>query len=340
MKSAKELLKESYVIDTHLDLLTDLGIKHEQGIRRVIKDNYLETFKAGEVDAINAAIYVDSGHTPEKSLNIAMNQLAALYRELESDWQYIGLATCTDDLLRLKSQNRLAIILSLEGAEPLAANPDMLRLFYRMGVRIIALTWSRENWAADGSRLFEQDYVGTGISAKGWQTLHLARKLGMLVDVSHLNDLGFEEIMQWETRPIIATHSNARALAPTQRNLTDKQIKQIGAKGGVIGANGISLLVDYKCRANANLSSLVAHMVHVKEIAGAETVCIGLDQCERLADTLASTIDGDTEFHDVLPTHEGMEALVEELQKAGFSDEEIIGVLGGNALRVFRRTIG
>ena len=336
MKEPKQLLESSFVMDTHLDLMMHLGIQHAKGERHVIRDVYLDSFKAGHVDAVNAAIYVDSGLTEEESLRSAMNQVSAFYRELATDGDCFGLATCADDLLRLKSQSKLAVMMSLEGVEPLAGNPDMLHTFYELGVRIMALTWSRENWAADGSKLFEQDYVGGGITPKGWELLELARSLNVLIDISHLNDRGFSEIAAWETRPIIATHSDTRALSPTQRNLTDEQILEIGRLGGVIGANGISMLVDYASPNNATMEGLAGHMAHIKSLTGADKLCIGLDQCQRLTDN----IPGMERYYDVIPSHDRLEKFVGVLQRFGFMDSEIEGALGGNVLRLIRATIG
>ncbi len=339
MKTAKEILARAIVIDAHLDLLPDLEIKHRQGRKNVILEDYMESFRAGQVDVIVSSIFIDSDLLPELGLKKAMAQIAAFYEELDACGGRFVLATCAREILEAKRQGKLAIMLAFEGAEPLNADPALLRAFYALGVRILGLCWSRSNWAADGSRFFDFDYQGYGLTEGGRALVEYAQQLGMIIDLSHSNEKTFWDVVSLSRQPVIATHSCARALSDTPRNLSDEQIAAIGKLGGVIGINGASLVARFSDPRGATVDSLAAHMAYEKKLAGAGILGIGLDQCDRLT---SSTMQQEAfrDVFDIIPSHGGLEQLVEALIREGFDEEELLAALGGNLMRVFERVLG
>ena len=333
MSKARELLAAATVIDTHLDLLPDLLIKHRAGRRNVLLEDYMESFRQGGVDCVVSSIFVDSDLLPEMGLKTAMAQIAAFYEELDDCGGSFVLATSAREVLDAKKAGKLAVMLAFEGAEPLIADPSLLRPFYALGVRILGLCWSRSNWAADGSRFFDFDYEGYGLTEGGRALVQYAQRLGMIIDLSHANEKTFWDVVNLSNHPVIATHSCARALSDTPRNLTDEQIAAIGKLGGTIGVNGASLVCNFRAPRQASVDGLAAHMAHEKDIAGAGILAVGLDQCDRL-NSSTMQLDAFKDVFDIIPTHAGLEGLVDALLNKGFSDEEIVGALGGNFLRV------
>ena len=325
-----KLLRDAIVVDIHMDLLWDVAHKHREGRRNVLREDYLDSFRAGGVTCIVSSLYSD-GPREEEFLQQAMEQVAALYDELEGSSDFVQ-ALSAQDILAAKKSGKIAIMLAFEGVEPLCGNPDMLRAFHAMGVRMVGLCWARSNWAADGSKFFDHDYVGYGITEGGRQLLSIARELRMLVDVSHLNEKGFWELEALWDGPIIASHSCTRALSDTPRNLSDAQIVAIGRSGGVIGINGASLIADIEHQSTANMDTLVAHMSREKLLAGAGCLGLGLDQCDRLMDSVADGLKS----RDILPSHAMLPDFVAALAKGGFEAEEIVGALGGNFLRALQ----
>ena len=331
----QRLLRESIVIDSHLDLLYDVVNKRRGGRRGVIVNDYLAEWKAGNVTCVVSSLYCDEG---ADHLSETLRQLAAWEEELAESGGEFFLATCGADIRRAHATGKIAVMLAFEGVEALSGEVDYLRLFYRLGVRVVGLCWSSSNWAADGSRFRDFDYVGYGLTDPGKQLLELARELNMPIDVSHINDLGFEQVLGSARQPVIASHSNCRAVSNTPRNLSDSQIAAIAASGGVIGINGVDLVAKMQDPASADMNTLVQHMQHIKSIAGAECIGIGLDQCNRINAALPALAEEN--LRDIIPGHTGLADLAEALLKAGFTEKEIRGIMGGNFLRVIEEVIG
>lgn len=160
--------------------------------------------------------------------NAAMMLLDAFYQSLEENGDRFGLALNSDDIVKASDEGRVAGLLSIEGGEPLLGNLASLRMFYRLGVRAMGLTWSLRNELGNGSN--EKTPTG-GLSDFGVNVVEEMNRLGMIVDVSHLNDQGFWDVVEINKGPFIASHSNCRALCDTQRNLTDEMIEALVEKG-------------------------------------------------------------------------------------------------------------
>ncbi len=340
MSKAQEILARSTVIDCHLDLLPDLEAKHRQGRKNVLLEDYMEGFKKGGVDVIVSSIFVDSDLLPEMAQKKALAQIAAFYEELDTCGGQFVLATCAEDIEKARRENKLAIMLAFEGAEPLSGDPSLLRVFYALGVRILGLCWSRSNWAADGSRFFDFDYQGYGLTEGGRELVRQAEQLGMVIDISHTNEKTFWDVVEASHQPIIATHSCARALSDTPRNLSDDQIRAIAKLGGVIGINGASLVARFADPAGATVSDLAAHMEYESRLTSPDILAVGLDQCDRLESSSTMQKEEFRCVFDVIPTHEGLEGLVSALLEKGMSEDQISGALGGNLMRVLRRVLG
>lgn len=332
---AQTLLQQSIVIDCHLDLLYEVLQKRRQGRRQVILNDYLADWRAGNVACIVSSLYCDEG---SDYLSETLQQIKVWEEELaESNGEFF-LATSSADIRRAHATGKVAVMLAFEGVEPLVGEVGYLRLFHRLGVRIVGLCWSRSNWAADGSRFKDFDYTGYGLTESGEQLLALARELKMLVDISHTNDLGFWQVLDSARQPVLASHSNSRAFSNTPRNLDDRQIAAIAQSGGVIGINGVSLVAQMQDPASADLQTLVRHMQHIKAVAGASCLGIGLDQCQRISDALPPALQEG--LFDIIPCYAQLVDLVAALLQADFTAEEIRGILGGNFLRVIEAVIG
>jgi membrane dipeptidase len=329
------ILKQNIVIDCHLDLLYDVLQKRRQGRCHVILDDYLADWRAGHVACIVSSLYCDES---SDYLAEALQQLAAWEEELaESNGEFF-LATCGADIRRAFATGKVAIMLSFEGVEPLVGKVGYLRLFHRLGLRFIGLCWSRGNWAADGSRFEDPNHKGYGLTEGGKQLLTLAHELQMLLDISHINDLGFWQVLNKTRQPVLASHSNSRVVSNTPRNLDDRQIAAIAQSGGVICINGVSLIAHMQDPASADLQTLVHHMQHIKAIAGAACLGLGLDQCQRIEAALPSLLQDN--MFDIIPCYAQLVDLVAALIQADFTEEEIRGILGGNLLRVIESVIG
>lgn len=338
MSEAERILNEAYVIDGHLDVGLILEYKYEKGIKNVLMDEYLDSLREGHVDCIVAALYADSKWLPDHGVRQIMEQISRIYEEVEASEGNFVIVRNTEEMLKAKENGQIAILFMIEGAEAIEGRISILTALYELGLRIISPCWSRTTWAADGARFMPiGGYVGTGLTDEGKELVRYCEKKGIIIDVSHCNLKSFWDIANMSTRPFIATHSNSYAVSPVDRNLEDDQIKAIADKGGVMGLNGASLIVDFENPDKADVAKLVDHLMHEREVAGIGCISIGLDQSETLNDTMGDLID--TAVFDIIPEHRRLPELVEEMLNRGLSEDEIKAVLGGNLLRVFRETI-
>lgn len=335
---ALRLHNESFVVDAHFDLTYEVANLRERGQREVIARKYLPQFRSGGFDLIVSAIFIDDMFLPEMGLRRALDQISYLHEEIDESPGLFRLCRSTADAYAAKEDGQTAIFLSLEGADPIQNDIKLLRVFYELGVRLLGLVWSRRNAAGDGA-FFSPRKEGRkgGLTPFGVELVETAGNLGMVIDLSHLNDEGFWDVMEITRQPVIASHSNCRALAETMRNLTDDQIRAIGGKGGVIGMNSVNVFVRDDTP-DANIADFANHVDHIAGLCGIEHVGLGLDLCDSFADHL--NMGEILPTRDVVKSHSVVFELTEELIKRGYSDNDIQLVLGGNFMRVYKQVLG
>jgi len=341
-EQAHKILEENLVIDAHFDLLMDVSNQRKFGIHKVIENDHLDNFRKGGVNVVVSSLFIENFLTPEISLRESLDQISSFYQELEESSDYLMLCKSYDDIIEAKENNKIGIFLSFEGVDPLYNDLNLLDIFYRLGVRFVGLTWSRRNYAGDGSKFLPPDPKknSNGLSDFGIDLVNKAQKLGMIIDVSHLNDKGFWQVIELTKGPIIASHSNCRKIVNLERNLSDSQIKAIADTGGVIGINAFNKIVA-KDPEKANVHDLVKHIDHIVNLVGVEYVGLGFDFCEHLKKFNPSFVNelNPSPSFQVLNDHSNIVLLVEELLKKGYHEEDIKKILGQNFLRVYKNIL-
>jgi len=233
----------------------------------------------------------------------------------------VRLATSPDDF----QPGRVAAILHLEGAEPLATDLSNLDAWYARGLRSLGLVWSRANAFAEGVpfRFPSSPDIGSGLTAAGRELVRACNDLGVLVDLSHLNEAGFWDVARISSGPLVATHSNAHSLCASSRNLTDAQLDAIGASGGVVGVNfAVSFLREDGGQVAATpLEEIVRHVEYIAGRIGIDHVAFGSD------------FDGAL-VPEELGGIPGLPKLVDALRAGGLDDEAVSKVTSDNWLRV------
>ncbi|WP_294511045.1 dipeptidase [uncultured Intestinimonas sp.] len=209
---------------------------------------------------------------------------------------------------------KTAAFLSAEGAELLDCDLEKLRMAHQMGVRIVNITWNHPN-ALSGTNAEEQD---RGLSEQGRAFVNTMGELGMLVDVSHLSDPGFWDVMEITDRPVVATHSNARSVFPHSRNLTDEQFTAIINTNGVAGLNMYAgFLGD-----DPDFDTVVSHLEYFLALGGEDNVSMGGDW------------DGITSMPRGMSGIQDMEKLYEHLLRRNYSEALLEKVFYSNLMRV------
>ncbi len=237
----------------------------------------------------------------------------------------VARATSADDF----DAGHITAIVHMEGAEPIASDLSNLERWHERGLRSIGLVWSRPNDFAEGVpfRFPSSPDIGGGLTAAGRELVRACNRLGILVDVSHLNEAGFWDVAALSDAPLVATHSNAHALCAASRNLLDPQLDAIRASNGIVGVNfAVTFLrADGLLVPETPITEIVRHIDYLSERMGVEHVAFGSD------------FDGAV-VPEELGGAAGLPKLVEALREAGYDDDAVALITHENWLRVLRAT--
>lgn len=200
-----------------------------------------------------------------------------LQESIEKYNNSIQLATNYETLESNQMANNISIFLTLEDGRPIGEDLTRLENLYEMGFRLVTLTWNKEN-SIGYPNSFDKNDMRKGLKKFGFEVIELMNSLGMVIDVSHLSDGGFYDVIETSTKPIIASHSNARAISPHPRNLSDDMIKKIAESGGVIGLNFFGNFLNKDITQNqSTIKVMIEHLNHIRNIGGAEVLALGTD---------------------------------------------------------------
>ena len=328
------------IVDLHFDLPMDLYEKrHRPG---ALTSHYLPEFEAGDIGVIGAAIYVEDRYLPELGLRVALDQISRLGAEVERTDRFAICKTFAE-IRRARAANQIALLITMEGVEPLGEDLDLLRVFYELGLRVVGLTHARRNAAGSGGIFAASGSSRDGLTAFGRDLVGECERLGVIVDLAHINPKGFEDIVSLTNKPVIASHTNARKFYDIERNVSDEQIKVIGQRGGVVGVNAILVSPNQK---DSTLDHYVDHIAHVIDLAGVDGVGIGFDFCEYLLQQLPADVQQELAakltqpyFIPDLTNHSHARNLTRKLIEHGFSDADIEKILYRNWMRILEQTL-
>ena len=337
---ARRLHENSIVVDTHNDTILHL-IKAPPFLtsdsrplppRRTLGEQSehgqidIPRIREGGVDCLLFAMYVSPLHSAR--LRRLLQMLDAFHSELDSNPDTIAFATNYDEVMVAVKEGKIAAIISVEGGEPLEGDIGALRMIHRLGVRSLTLTHFPRNELGDGSGADS----GSHLTEFGRQVVEEMNRLGMLVDISHLNETGFWDVIEVTKDPIVATHSNCKALCDHHRNLTDDQIRALVDNGGVLNLSFCAGFIkegvgfDPEAVKRVTIEDWLDHLDHAVGLVGADHVGIGSDLDGGYG---FPGLDDITKFPDLT---RGMVA-------AGYSDKDIEKILGANNLRVFKQVL-
>lgn len=217
-------------------------------------------------------------------------------------------------------QGKIGALLSLEGVDGLQGQLSLLRVLERLGIRAAGLTWNNANWAADGAL----EPRGGGLTGKGKLFIEECNRLSIIPDVSHLSERAFWDVVQLSAKPIIASHSNAKALCNHPRNLNDEQVKGLIARNGLIGITYVPWFVNET--GQATIDDILHHIEHVCELGGQDHIMLGSD------------FDGIDTYVAGL-THPGEVASLRDALLKRYSEELTQRFLSNNALEFLLREL-
>ncbi len=323
-----EIMESLLIIDGHTDIPRHLYLRHLEGDEEAFMNEHYHALKESQVNIVVVNVFTKG--KKEEILEQAMFQIERMLDAVDRNADII-LIKSKQDLKNAIEDKKLGLILSLEGFEPLGNNLNLLNLYYRLGVRAGMLTWNWANAFASGTDTDEP------LSEIGLEALKKMHELGIVVDVSHLNEKGFWEVISKSQKPIIASHSNARALFNHPRNLSDEQIFAIAENGGVIGTTPYFTKVDQddpsRVRtdddSSETIEDYIKHIEYIVSLVGYDHVAFGFDFNVYLGDFGVKDIEDTEKIKNVISL----------LIERGHKIEDIEKISGLNLLRIFNQIL-
>ncbi len=361
-----------FLLDSHCDAPlmlakgADFGRRVEQGCtpgRFPITHVDFPRMKKGGVNGSFFAIYTSNALSPDRATSRALELVAKVYDIVEQNPDKAALTTTPAQARRNARNGLISVFMGMENGAPIQKDLSLLRMFNRMGITYMTLTHARSNEICDSCTSPEPRWGG--LSPFGRDVVAEMNRLGMLIDVSHISDDSFWDVLKYSKAPVVATHSCCRALSDHPRNMTDEMIVALAEKGGVIQINFYPSFLDKSYAANASdlideqeaaqdawledpadparqqrmqaaidalkavprpsYKKIVDHIDHVVRLVGVKHVGLGSD------------FDGIEACPDGLEDISKMQKVIIELRKRGYSDYEIRHIAGGNFLRVLEQ---
>jgi membrane dipeptidase len=325
----------SLVIEGHRDVYEQIyrkSIGEESPIRDGVAPRLIR-------DGINMTVYAISGDSYSHSQNTgryletALEQIDQFLEEAPRSEGMIQMVMTRGDLPEKPEPGSVKFLLHFEGCMPLRGSVENLRNFYRLGLRSIQPVWNFRNELGDG---VWENRTGGGLTNFGVQVIKEANRLGMIVDLSHMNREGFFQTLDVATAPLLVSHANACGMLKNPRNLDDEQIKAIAKQGGLVG---ILALPERVGEGEVGVEDILKHMDYMIRLVGIEHLALGMDFVKY--DGPRTLKDRHHPLHKD-PLIKGFEEiedlpnLLDGLQRHVYKDDEIRMILGGNYLRVLK----
>lgn len=311
------------VIDLHSDIFTDIAFRRAKGEKNVFERLHLPKLKAGGIAGIIGVFWVEPFVEKKKRSKRFKELVNHVLNDLKES-AAVSIVSSPKSLLEAYKENRTFIYLGIEGLgffEEWEGENDRgkisnaIHACNEISIKHTTLTWNETNFIATG---VSNQSNNSGLRENGRYTIQRLEEYGWLIDVSHLNDASFWDVVHHTNVPLLASHSNARALCPHYRNLTDEQIKAIAESGGLIGVNTYGSFVDTD---EPTMEKFINHIIYIAELVGIEHVGFGFDFVDYLQNydlgndmsNMTKGLENTTKIPDLL----------NEMIKRGFSTKDI-----------------
>ena len=314
------------IFDGHSDLLYDGTRRRLAGEKHVLERRHLRNLEAGGVEGLVLALWVSADSfwkkVPEAKDHWDRTEIMLLCMKAElAECPWLTMVRTPAEAEAAKAAGKKYAFLAVEGMDTVRNDLGMIDRYADLGVRVGMLSWNGENLLATGAG--GDPY--SGLTELGRRAVRRMEDRNILVDVSHLNDGGFRDVMKMAEGPVIASHSNCRALCEVRRNLTDDQLRAIRDTGGIVGLNVHHAFV-HTDRERQTAEMLARHAAHMAEVMGVEHVACGFDFCEYFGPG--------NEGVDGLENCSQIGNLVYWLEKLGMNEQERNMIARENFLRV------
>jgi len=318
------------IFDGHGDIWTDVSRKRKEGHKDIIRNMHLERFKKGNMIGGIFIIFIDPDGDKDPKLQ-TLEIIEHMGTEIIRSQDILKIVKSPGDFDKALEEDKLAVIIGMEGLSGIGDNVELINTLYLLGVRHMSLTWNEENLLATGVK----GNPDRGLTKKGIEAVQLMEKLGIIIDTAHANDKTFWDIYENTTGLIIDSHSNARALCNDSRNLTDDQIKAIVERGGLIGLNSYNEFV-HEDEDKRDIHHFVEHLDYLVELAGIDHVGFGFDFFHYLRKGPVEDMNLGVKG---LETVAQVPDLIDILYNKGYSKEDIEKISYKNFYRVIEEVL-
>lgn len=320
-------------IDCHCDTLTELKEKETLNDNR--RNVCVAALRESECLIQCCSIFIPTGtfepYERVRRINAEYNRVLNIYeKELERNKTQLNKVLSKNDVSECLKGEKTGILLTIEDGGVFLGDIERLYKAYRDGVRLVTLTWNHENEIGYPNSTSDE-IMSKGLKKFGFEVIEEMCRLGMVTDVSHLSDGGFIDTAEYMIKkkvPLVASHSDSRALCAHTRNLPDNYIRMISEAGGIMGINFAAHFLNENEDANGDsrIEDMVRHVLHIRNVGGADVLAIGSD-----FDGVSCRLEIDTPLK--------MNLLYEALHKAGMREAELEKMFYKNALRVFTEVL-
>ena len=330
-----------FIADAHNDLLMELVVRRHEP--NPFGRYWLPPLRAGGVRLQVVPVYSDPVAPRAAALRRAIGQIAAYQRALAQNPADVVRVARARHVAALADDDRVGLLLSVEGAEPWEADDDLADDFWDLGVRMAGLTWNYRNAFADGVA----EPPDGGLSARGARLVERLVGRGVILDLSHASERTFRDVLSISgDAPVLVSHAACRACCETPRNLSDSQLEALAERGGVLGIMTLPFVID---PANPTLDRVVDHVDHAVAVMGIEHVALGGDFFRQTGRAgVAGPVGGDGVIPADLSDDDAIEGLagpedyphlVEALRRRGYAGERLAAILGGNLSEFLQRSL-
>jgi membrane dipeptidase len=358
---ARKLNQESVFVDGHNHMMFEFAIRKALGEENIFDNRYAPALRKAGINVIATTVGANSPCMCNLTDNIefgSFEQIDMLRIEEEKSDNFkicLNVREIEDTVVK----GKIAVLLAFEGARALEGRPDeeslcMLRTFYRLGLRLNCICGGGRTRFADGMGEARAD---AGLTTFGVKSVEEMNRLGILIDVTHMTDRSFFDIMEISSKPVLVSHIGVQTVCNSPTNLSDERIKAIGDNGGVIGMEMVKTEIKWKAQETGEVvtfDDVIKHIDHIASLIGTDHVGIGLDydnfdlvhNIHRAMCPAPGSIEG---FYTGIPkgdhmlndpnTVEEAYVIADYLVNKGYSDDDIKKILGGNLMRLFKETL-
>jgi len=370
---ARKVHSEATVVDTHVDTLqrvliggVDIGKRTNGGHIDIPR------MREGGMKAEFFSVWIDSVFEGPWAVKRTIDLIDAMNRTIEANPKDLKLAVNASEIEQANKEGKIAALMGIEGGHAIDDDLGALRLYRQLGVSYMTLTWSNPNNWADSSGNKNRDHVKApdGLSDFGKQVVSEMNRIGMIIDISHVSDKTFYDVMAVTTKPVIASHSSCRALCDVPRNMTDDMLRALAKNGGVVGINFNSGFIEKAFNQRSDdydkqhPKNAVKHENFLNDPEGEaaanyqqdygspsgaepptfEMLIEHIDHAVKVAGIdhvgLGSDFDGVPSLPKGIEDVSKLPHITEALLKKGYSEEDVKKILGGNFMRVIREVTG